>query len=102
MLQIDWNVAPEAWTAALAQCPDATYFHTEPWLQVVHRTFGSRIVRVRVDFPDGTWALLPLTVRNLAGGLLPVPQAMAGETGVYSGFVSPEPLSPEAEAIAWA
>jgi hypothetical protein len=53
-------------------------------------------------FSDGTWALLPLTVRNLGGGLLPIPQAMAGELGVYSGFVSPEPLSPEAEALAYA
>lgn len=100
MVQIDWNLAPEAWTAALAQCLDATYFHTEAWLQTVHRTFGSRIARVRVTLPDGAWALLPLTIRPLAKGLLPL--AIAGETGAYSGFVGPQALSPEAEALAYA
>jgi hypothetical protein len=100
MVQVEWNMAPEAWTAALAQCPEATYFHTEAWLQTVHRTFGCELARVRVVLPDGQWALLPLTVRSLARGLLPL--ATAGETGAYCGFVSPRPLSPEAEALAFA
>lgn len=100
MVQIDWNLAPEAWTAAVAQCPDATYFHTEAWLQTVHRTFGSRIARVRVTLPDGHWALLPLTIRPLAKGLLPL--AIAGETGAYGGFLGPRPLAQEAEALAYA
>jgi hypothetical protein len=50
--------------------------------------------------PDGQWALLPLTIRPLLKGFLPL--AIAGETGVYGGFVSPKPLTSEAETLAYA
>lgn len=94
-VRVDWGLAPLSWEEALAQCPDATFFHTGAWLRAMGQAFGVGCVPIRFVLPDGRWALLPLTVRRLAKGLLPF--ATAGETGAYSGLVAPAPLS-EAEA----
>ena len=97
---IDWDVPAERWGAALAECPGATYFHTAGWLEVVARSFGTRIERARFSFGDGRWGLLPLSIRPLARGLVPL--AVAGETGAYSGLVSPVPLTGSEAAAAYA
>jgi CelD/BcsL family acetyltransferase involved in cellulose biosynthesis len=96
-IHIRWDLPADGWTEALAQCPGATWFHSAAWLEVARQAFGTQIERVRVGFADGRWALLPLSIRPLACGL--VPMAIAGETGAYSGLVSPEPLS-DAEVCA--
>lgn len=97
-VRLDWNCDEQAWADALAQCPGATFFHTAAWLRTLEQGFGSRALRVRASLGEGRWALLPLTVRPLAKGLLPV--AFSGETGVYGGILSPEPLGRrEIEAI---
>lgn len=90
-LDIRWDLPVDLWTEALAQCPGATWFHSAAWLEVAREAFGTQIERVRVGFGDGRWALLPLSIRPLARGL--VPMAIAGETGAYSGLVSPKPLT---------
>ncbi len=97
-LDVTWNLPADAWTRALAECPGATWFHSAAWLAVAREAFGTRVERVRIGFGDGRWALLPLSIRPLARGL--VPMAVAGETGAYNGLVGPEPLrSAEVEAI---
>lgn len=97
-LDVTWDIGAEAWQQALAQCPDATWFHSAAWLDVVSEAFGTRVERVKVGFGDGRWALLPLSIRPLAKGL--VPMAVAGETGAYSGLVSPDALTAaEVEAV---
>lgn len=97
-LDLEWSLPVDGWTRALAQCPDATWFHSAAWLDVIAQTFGTRIERLKVGFGDGRWALLPLSIRPLARGLVPL--AVAGETGAYSGLVSPDALSPaEVEAV---
>lgn len=88
---VSWDVDEPSWAEALAKCPGATYFHTAAWLTAAAETFRSQIVRVRADFDDGRFALLPLSVRPLARGLVPL--AVSGETGVYGGLVSNSPLS---------
>lgn len=97
-LDITWDLGAEAWSRALAECPGATWFHSAAWLEVAAEAFGTRVERVRVGFGDGRWALLPLSIRPLARGLVPL--AVAGETGAYSGLVGPDPLrAAEVEAI---
>ena len=97
-LDLTWDLPAEEWTRALAQCPDATWFHSAAWLEVVSNAFGTRVERVKVGFGDGRWALLPLSIRPLAKGLVPL--AVAGETGAYCGLVAPEPLrAGEVEAV---
>ncbi|HEY9723194.1 MAG TPA: GNAT family N-acetyltransferase [Oscillatoriaceae cyanobacterium] len=97
-VRLDWNVDEQAWAEAIARCTGATFFHTAEWLKTLERGFGSRVQRVRATLPEGRSALLPLTIRPLARGLLPV--AFSGETGVYGGLLSPETLGRrEVEAV---
>jgi CelD/BcsL family acetyltransferase involved in cellulose biosynthesis len=100
MVHIDWNLPADDWNRALAQCPDATFFHTDAWLQAIARSFGTRIERARLTLPDGSFALLPLSVRSLAKGLVPL--ASVGETGAYGGLVSPASLAPGQQSAAFA
>jgi hypothetical protein len=100
MVHIDWRVAPDDWDRAIASCPDATFFHTDAWLRAMGAAFGIQTARTRLSWPDGRWALLPLTIRPLAKGLVPI--ATAGETGAYGGLVSPSPLSGDDEMAAYA
>ncbi|MDB5100821.1 MAG: putative methicillin resistance protein [Cyanobacteria bacterium RYN_339] len=80
----------QQWSEDLGRCPGATFFHTGPWLAAVSQAFGTRVERMRFELGRGRWALLPLSIRPLARGLLPL--AVAGETGSYGGLVAPEPL----------
>lgn len=97
-LDVTWDLAADAWTRALGECPGATWYHSAAWLDVAREAFGTRVERVRIGFGDGRWALLPLSIRPLARGLVPL--AVAGEAGAYSGLVAPEPLAlAEVEAI---
>jgi CelD/BcsL family acetyltransferase involved in cellulose biosynthesis len=89
--EVEWDLDDETWDQAIAQCPGGTFFHTGAWLTAMQRVFDSRIQKVRLRFDDTRWALLPLSIRPLARGLLPL--AVAGETGAYSGLISPAPLS---------
>lgn len=100
MVHIDWNMSAEDWDRALAQCPDATFFHTDAWLRAIAKSFGTRIERARLTLPQGGFALLPLSVRPLAKGLVPL--ASAGESGAYGGLVSATPLSPGQQSAAYA
>lgn len=97
-LDVTWDLPSEVWSRELAQCQDATWFHSAAWLEVAAAAFGTRIERARVGFGDGRFALLPLSIRPLARGLVPL--AVAGETGAYCGVVSPDALTPgEVEAV---
>lgn len=97
-ITLDWDVDPVQWAEALEACPGATFFHTDAWLATAAETFNSRIVRVRADLGDGRYALLPLSIRPLVKGLLPM--AVAGETGAYCGLVSPQtPSDAEVDAV---
>lgn len=96
-LKVEWQLDWAGWAAAIAACPDATYFHTPGWLKAVGSAFDTRLLPIRFELGDGRWALLPLSVRPLAKGLVPV--ATAGEIGAYGGLVGPQALS-EVEAAA--
>lgn len=89
-LNVEWNLDHSTWSAALAECPEATYFHTSDWLRAVSVAFHTRLSLARFQLEGGRFALLPLSVRSLAKGL--VPYASAGEIGGYGGLVSPRPL----------
>lgn len=90
-VQLDWAVSAADWMSDLARCPGGTFFHTAGWLSAMEAAFGSRPTRVKAHMGDGRWALLPLSVRSLAKGRVPL--ALGGETGAYGGLVSPEPLT---------
>jgi CelD/BcsL family acetyltransferase involved in cellulose biosynthesis len=90
-LAIDWELDEATWSEALSHCPGATYYHTNAWLTSVSRAFASRAIRARVNLGPDRWALLPLSIRPLARGWVPL--AVAGEAGVYGGLVAPTPLS---------
>ena len=95
-VRVDWSLDAQTWEASIADCQDATFFHTGAWLRAVGMTFGTEILPVRFTLPDGRWALLPLSIRRLAKGILPL--ATAGETGAYSGLIGPQALeAPEAD-----
>ncbi len=91
-MEVHWGLAREDWLSKLATCPGATYFHTPMWLEGVVAAFGGETLGVEFRFPDGNWALIPMTLKAFAKGLLS--QAYSGESGVYGGPVSPWPLSP--------
>jgi CelD/BcsL family acetyltransferase involved in cellulose biosynthesis len=87
----------ERWSEDLRRCPGATFFHTEPWLAAASQTFRTRIERWRFELGQDRWALMPLSIRPLARGLVPL--AVAGEAGNYGGLVAPAPLT-DGEAAA--
>ncbi|MEB3195881.1 MAG: GNAT family N-acetyltransferase [Candidatus Sericytochromatia bacterium] len=91
---VDWNVSPPRWEALLMACREATYFHTNLWLEALEQGLGAQLARTKLTFTDGNWALLPLCLHRFAGGYLPL--AIAGETGVYGALVSPRGLEEHA------
>ncbi len=88
------------WLDRLAACPDATYFHTPSWLEAVVVGFGGRVQGLEFRFPDGNWALFPMTVKPYAKGMFC--HGYSGESGVYGGPLSPRPLAPDQEAALYA
>lgn len=99
-LTVDWAVSPARWEAFVAGCPRATFFHTHAWHAANAAVLGYVPAAALIRFEDGQEALLPLSVAKRFKGLVAV--ALAGvETG-YGGLVSPEPLSPERVAAAYA
>ncbi len=95
--RIRWDLAWPDWLARLAQCPNATFFHTPEWLEGMARVFGGRPRALLAEWSDRDWALWPLTEKNLARGRLR--HAVSGETGVYGGPIVPRPLATQR---AWA
>lgn len=93
---VTWGLAPADWLERLAACPGATYFHTPMWLESVVAAFGGRTLAVEFRFPDGNWALLPMTIKAYAKGLFW--HGYSGESGVYGGPLSPRPLRPDQHA----
>lgn len=97
-MTVRWELEREDWLAKLSACPGATYFHTPSWLEAVVAAFGGRVACAEFRFPDGSWALFPMTLKAYAKGLFW--HGYSGESGVYGGLLAPRPLTPEAiEAI---
>ncbi|MNX12259.1 hypothetical protein D3C86_420360 [compost metagenome] len=99
-MEVHWGLARSEWLDRLHACPGATYFHTPMWLDGVVAAFGGRVMGVEFRFPDGAWAIVPMTIKPYAKGLFQ--HGYAGESGVYGGVLSPSPLSPEQEAAVYA
>jgi len=95
-MDVFWGLTRSEWLDRLAACPRATYFHTPTWLDGVVAAFGGAVMGVEFRFPDGNWALMPMTIKPYAKGLFH--HGYSGESGVYGGAVSPRPLTPEQEA----
>jgi hypothetical protein len=88
------------WLDRLAACPGATYFHTPIWLEAVVAGFGGHVRGLEFRFPDGNWALFPMTVKPYAKGMFR--HGYSGESGVYGGPLSPRPLAPAQEEALYA
>lgn len=99
-MDVVWGLGREEWLGRLAACPGATYFHTPMWLDAVVAAFGGRVDCALFGFPDGNWAMLPVTIKGHARGLLL--HGYSGETGVYGGLLAPRPLAPAQEASVYA
>jgi CelD/BcsL family acetyltransferase involved in cellulose biosynthesis len=99
MHSITWDLPTEAWSAFLARCPRATFFHTPEWYAAHARTAGYRPHPALIQFEDGSEALLPLATRPRFRGL--IQEALAGIENGYGGLVSPLPLSREAVESAY-
>lgn len=52
----------EEWVDILNKCPDATFFATPEWLDVVEKTFGYKTATKLFVFEDGQRVLVPLSV----------------------------------------
>lgn len=100
-MEVTGGLTREAWQSRLTACPGATVFHTPLWLDALVAAFGGRAEALEFRFPDGNWALVPLTLKAFAKGMFW--HAYSGESGVYGGLLAPRPLRPdqEAEIYAW-
>ncbi|MDB5101817.1 MAG: putative methicillin resistance protein [Cyanobacteria bacterium RYN_339] len=87
MPNITWELPVEAWSAFVARCPDATFFHTPEW----YAAHGLPTATPLIRFEDGAEALLPLAVSRRFRGL--VAEGLAGLENGYGGLVSPGPLT---------
>lgn len=92
-MQVIWELGREEWRSRLSACPAATVFHTPAWLDAVVTAFGGRVCCAGFRFGDGTWAIVPMTLKAFAKGMFW--QGYAGESGVYGGILSPSPLASE-------
>lgn len=99
MVKVHWGVSRDAWRDMVAECPDATFFHTRGWYDAQAERFGYRLVAARFTFEDGNEALLPLATRRKFRGL--VTEALAGIEAGYGGLLAPYPLSQEQVAAAY-
>jgi hypothetical protein len=99
-MEVHWGLARADWLDRLAACPGSTYFHTPMWLDGVVAAFGGHALAAEFRFPDGNWALFPMSIKAYAKGLFR--HAYAGESGVYGGLLAPRPLPPDQQASIYA
>lgn len=95
-MEVHWGLARSDWLERLSALPGATYFHSPMWLESVVAAFGGQVLAVEFRFPDGNWALMPMTIKAYAKGLFW--HGYSGESGVYGGPLSPRPLRPDQHA----
>lgn len=87
------------WDATFAACDYATYFHSREWAEIygAHLADGSQRSPLLVTFSDRKSALLPLSLRRRARGLMDTyTTAMSGMPG---GFISTDALGVEHTAL---
>ena len=83
----------EEWDRAWASSGCATYFHSREWAEIWAAYSGDRMRPAPrlVSFTDGNQAVLPLTVRRSASGL--VSTVFSSPAGTFGGWISPGVLS---------
>jgi len=87
------------WDDTFAACDYATYFHSREWTDIyaAHLADGSQRSPLLVTFSDRKSALLPLSFRRRARGLMDTyTTTMSGMPG---GFISNDPLGVEHTAL---
>lgn len=94
------HVSDGAWTAFLAGCPGATFFHTPEWYQAHAQALDYAPRPYMLRTPDGREALLPMATRAALRGL--TRRAHAGVENGYGGLLTREPWTAEEEAAAYA
>ena len=85
----------QEWDDLEQACPHSTYFHSREWAEVWDRATAGRLrpwPRM-VEFVDGERALLPMSIRQAAGGLARSYHSTAA--GGYGGWLTERPLSDE-------
>lgn len=93
------RVSNAAWTAFLAGCPGATFFHTPEWYEAHAQALDYTPRPYLMRLPDGREALLPMATRPAFRGL--VTRAFAGVENGYGGLLTPTPWTAEEEAAAY-
>ncbi len=85
------KVDEQEWSSFAKACPTATFFHTPQWYQVWYEYAGYGYEARMFEFESGRKALLPLSWKKRAKGLLK--EYLSSPAGTYGGFLIKEALS---------
>lgn len=84
-------LSKEEWLEILEKCPDATFFATPEWAEVVEKTYDYKNVTKLFVFEDGQKVLCPLVRTNKVYGIFS--QHLSVPFHNYGGFFSNEEIS---------
>lgn len=94
-VQLHWQCTRDEWQTIVDQAASATIFHTPAWTELTCATTGWDAHPLRISWPDGRQAVVPILGFPLWRGL--VSAASVGAEG-YGGIIATGPLSEQEQA----
>ncbi len=96
-MKIKKTVSKEEWLEILKACPEATFFATPAWAEILQRTYGFDIATRLFIFEDGQMVLLPMMKIkvNKLYGLVKTYNYLSVPFYNYGGLFSQDPISME-------